>query len=122
MEFGPPPFFDVNGDHYITAGDVLVIFNYLNQQASGVGEAGTWLAASLPELPAAPNKKVADLSHQVIFSEESDFLTGLPANTPWQAILTAGDAATGEREEKEPIMEPWEPLEKALDSLFPPVL
>ena len=70
VEFGPPPFFDVNGDHYITAGDVLVIFNYLNQQASGEGEAGPWLAASLPELPAVPNKKVADLSHQAIFSEE----------------------------------------------------
>ena len=105
-----------------TAGDVLVIFNYLNQQASGEGEAGPWLAASLPELPAVPNKKVADLSHQVIFSEESDFLTGLPANTPWQAILTADDAATWGRAEKEPIVEPWESLEKVLDSLFPLVL
>ena len=65
---------------------------------------------------------MADLSHRAVFAGESDFWTGLPANTPWQAILTADDAATGEREEREPIMEPWEPLEKVLDSLFPPVL
>lgn len=34
----PPPFYDVNGNQYITSQDVLIIINFLNSRSSGEGE------------------------------------------------------------------------------------
>jgi hypothetical protein len=121
-QFSPPPFYDVSGDHYITAVDVLVIFNYLTAEAEAEGEPAAWLGVQPAWIPDLPARKMSDLARQEAFSEDLDFLTALPSNTPWPAVLVAGDADTGQREEMELAVETWEPLEEVLDSLFSPVL
>jgi hypothetical protein len=34
----PPPYYDVNGDEWLSPQDVLTVINYLNSQTSGAGE------------------------------------------------------------------------------------
>jgi hypothetical protein len=120
--FSPPPYYDVNGDGYLTAVDVLVVFNYLNQEAEVEGEAGSLFMIQPAATPCLSKREVHDLVRQEAFSEDLGFLTALSSNTPWPAVLVAGDADTGQREERELAVETWEPLEEVLDSLFFPVL
>lgn len=120
-QFSPPPFYDVSGDHYITAVDVLVIFNFLTQEAEAEaeGEAGQFWEATIPCLS---EREVSDLARQQAFSEELDFLTALPARSPWQTVLTTGGFSSLQREETVSVSKSLEPLEEVLDSLFSPVL
>ena len=121
-QFSPPPYYDVNGNGYLTAIDVLVIFNHLIEQAAAEAEAEGEAAMFRMPRPAVTsrvtNKRSPPRTHQAVSGSDAGAVASLLEYPRLQPSSKAADAVLSSSED-DLTSEQEESLEALLDSLFP---